>query len=59
MFQLHAVFAIRTLDERPNIFITDQPIFSSEKKLHEDYYRKGSAKKSVIVRLKGLDTKMN
>jgi hypothetical protein len=30
------------IDERPNIFIRDKPIFSSEKVLHKDYYRKGS-----------------
>jgi hypothetical protein len=31
-----------TLDERPSIFITDKRIFSSERMLHQDYYRKGS-----------------
>jgi hypothetical protein len=27
--------------------------------LHKDYYRKSSAEKSVVVGLKGLDTKTN
>jgi hypothetical protein len=53
--------AIHTLDERPNIFITDQPIFLSERMLHKDYYRKDSVgkKRSLVVRLKGLDAKTN
>jgi hypothetical protein len=37
----------------------DKPIFSSERMLHKDYYRKSSAEKSVVVGLKGLDTKTN
>jgi hypothetical protein len=50
-----------TLDERRSIFIIDKPIFSSERMLHKDYYRKSSVgkKKSVVVGLKGLDAKMN
>jgi hypothetical protein len=36
---------IRTLDERPSIFIRDKPILSSEKMLHKDYDCKGSVKK--------------
>jgi hypothetical protein len=48
-----------TLDERPSIFIRDKPIFSSEKMLHKDYYRKSSVeKKTLIVGLKGLDAKI-
>jgi hypothetical protein len=34
-----------TFDERPNIFIRGNPTFSSERMLHEDYYRKGSVEK--------------
>jgi hypothetical protein len=49
-----------SLDERPSIFIRDKPIFSSERMLHKDYYRRSSAeKRSLIVGLKGLDTKTN
>jgi hypothetical protein len=49
-----------TFDERPSIFITDNPIFSSERMLHKDYYRKSSVeKKSLVVILKGLDAKTN
>jgi hypothetical protein len=33
---------IRTLDERPNIFIRDKPISSSEGMLHKDYDHRGS-----------------
>jgi hypothetical protein len=55
--------AIRTLDERPSIFIRDKSIFSSEIMLHKDYYRKGSVIKkrkiSVVVSLKGFDAKTN
>jgi hypothetical protein len=31
-----------TFDERPSIFIRDKPIFSSERMLHKDYYRRSS-----------------
>jgi hypothetical protein len=31
--------AIRTLDERPSMFIGDRPILSSESMLRKDYYR--------------------
>jgi hypothetical protein len=34
--------AIRTLDERPNIFIRDKSIFLSERTLRKDYNRKYS-----------------
>jgi hypothetical protein len=52
--------AIRTLDKRPNIFIREKPILSSERMLYKDYDRKGSvAKKSVVVGLKGLGAKTN
>jgi hypothetical protein len=32
-------------DERSSIFIRDKLIFSSERMLHKDYYRKGSVQK--------------
>jgi hypothetical protein len=49
-----------TLDERLSIFITDNPIFSSER----CYIRTVTArvqlkKKSLVVGLKGLDAKSN
>jgi hypothetical protein len=34
-----------TFDERPSIFIRDKPIFSSERMVHKDYYRRSSAEK--------------
>jgi hypothetical protein len=44
--------------QRPSIFIRDKPIFSSERMLHKDYYRKSSVeKKTLIVDLKGLYAK--
>jgi hypothetical protein len=44
-----------------SIFIRDKPIFSSERMLRKDYYRKGSVakKQSLVVSHKGLDAKMN
>jgi hypothetical protein len=36
---------MHTRDERPSIFIRDIPIFSSERTLHKDYYRKSSVEK--------------
>jgi hypothetical protein len=39
--------------DRP-ISVTE-PIFSSERMLHKDYYSKNSVKKSMIMGLKGLD----
>jgi hypothetical protein len=35
--EIFSIFAMRTLDEGPSIFIRDKPIFSSERMLHEDY----------------------
>jgi hypothetical protein len=47
-------------DEMPSIFIRDKAIFSSERMLHKDDYRRSSGeKKCLVVGLKGLDTKMN
>jgi hypothetical protein len=39
-----------TLDERPSIFITDKPILSAEKMIHEDYYHKGSVGEKIAGR---------
>jgi hypothetical protein len=36
---------IRTLYERPSIFIKDEPVLSSERMLHKKYDRKGSVEK--------------
>jgi hypothetical protein len=44
-FQQHAISAILRLDGRQSIFIRDSPIFSSERRLHKEYYRKGSVEK--------------
>jgi hypothetical protein len=44
-------FSMRdTLDERRSIFIRDESIFSSERMLHTDYYRKGSVEKKNLTR---------
>jgi hypothetical protein len=51
---------IRTLDERPSIFVRDKPIFSSERMLHKENDNKVSiTKKSLVVSLKGLGAEMN
>jgi hypothetical protein len=37
------------------MFTRDKPVFSSERMLHKDYYRKGSVEKeTLVVGLKGL-----
>jgi hypothetical protein len=60
IFNDSAICAIRTLEERPSILITDKSIFSSERMLHKDYYRKSSVEKeTLVVILKGLDIKTN
>jgi hypothetical protein len=41
---------IRILDERPSVFIRDNPIFSSVIILLKDYDRKGSAERSFSGR---------
>jgi hypothetical protein len=49
-----------TFDQSPSIFVRDKPIFSSERMLCKEYYRKSSVeKKSLVVGLKGLDAKTN
>jgi hypothetical protein len=59
-FSKHAICGIRTLDEKPSVFIRDKPIFSSEMILHKGYYRKGSVeRKSLAVGLKGPGAKTN
>jgi hypothetical protein len=47
--------------KRPSTFIRDKPILSPERIFHKDYDGKGSVakKKSLIVILKGLDSKTN
>jgi hypothetical protein len=37
-----------TLNERPSILIRDKPIFSSERILHKDYYRRSSVEKENL-----------
>jgi hypothetical protein len=46
-------------DKRPDIFVRDKLILSSERMLQKDYDRKGPVKKSLVVILKGLDAKTN
>jgi hypothetical protein len=47
--------AKRTLDKKPSIITRDKSIFSSERKLRKDYYRKSSVgEKSLVVNVKGL-----
>jgi hypothetical protein len=46
--------------ERPSIFIRDKLIFSSERMLHKDYYRKSSvAEKIAGPEAQGVDAKTN
>jgi hypothetical protein len=45
------------LEECASIFIRENPIFSSERMLHKDYYRKNSVEKYLHAGLKGLDLK--
>jgi hypothetical protein len=58
--QKEEVNAKYTLDEEPSIFIRDNPILSSERILHKDYYRKSSVGKQISGRdLKGPGAKTN
>jgi hypothetical protein len=50
---------MQTTDERPSIFIIDNPIFSSQRMLYMEYYRKVSVEKSLVVILKGLNANTN
>jgi hypothetical protein len=49
-YSIHAICAIRTFDKRPSMFVRDKPIFSSERMLHKNYYRKGSVEKKISGR---------
>jgi hypothetical protein len=49
-FQLHAICVKCTTDERPSIFLRDKPIFSSERMIHNGYYRKSSVEKKISGR---------
>jgi hypothetical protein len=45
---------------KPSMFIRDKPIFSSERILYKEYYRKCSVEKRILaVSLKGLGAKTN
>jgi hypothetical protein len=52
---------IRIFDERPNIFIKDEPILPSERLLHKDYDHNGSVaeNKSLVLSFKMLGVKTN
>jgi hypothetical protein len=57
----YAACAIRTLD-KGEAYSKDTNTLPSEKKLHNDYHRKGSVtkkKKSLVVSLKGPGAKKN
>jgi hypothetical protein len=43
----------------PAAILIDRPSFASERILHNDYGRKGSVEKMLVVSLKGLGAKMN
>jgi hypothetical protein len=47
-FSVDAICAKCTLGDRPSIFIRDKTIFSSERMLHKDYYRKGPVEKKNV-----------
>jgi hypothetical protein len=49
-FNLHVIYATRPLDERPSIFISNKPIFSSERMLEKDYDLKDSVEKIISGR---------
>jgi hypothetical protein len=51
--------AIRTLEERPSIFITNKVIFSSERVLYKTMIAWDQLKKSLVVSPKGLGDKTN
>jgi hypothetical protein len=56
----YTVCVKRILDERSSIFVRDKLIFSSERMLRKDYYRRSSVEKKIlVVGLKGLDAKTN
>jgi hypothetical protein len=49
-------FSVRSV---PGLYNEDARVFSSERMLHKDYYRRSSAEKYLVVGLKGLDAKTN
>jgi hypothetical protein len=57
--QQHAIWAIRTLDDRPSIFIRNTPILSSERMLYKGFATRVKLKKNLVVGLKELDAKTN
>jgi hypothetical protein len=60
-FSITCICVKCTLDEKPSTFIRDNPIFSSERMLHKDYYRKSSVgkKKPLVVGLVGPGANTN
>jgi hypothetical protein len=42
------LYAKCTVDEGPSIFVKEKPIFSSERMLYKDYYRKSSVEKENL-----------
>lgn len=46
----NAISVICTLDERASILVRDKAIFSSDRMLRTDYYRKGLAEKKIFGR---------
>jgi hypothetical protein len=44
------VWSLVRSDEMPNIFMRDKPIFSAERMLHKDYYRRSSTEKKISGR---------
>jgi hypothetical protein len=60
VFSAGPLGALRDYISEPSKLNAVKPIFSSERMLHKDYYRRSSAeKKNLVVGLKGLDAKTN
>jgi hypothetical protein len=54
-----SVLSVLSLHNEKQLPLEEKPIFSSERILHKDYYRKSSAgKKSLVVVLKRPDAKI-
>jgi hypothetical protein len=47
-FKYNVLHAIRTLKKRPDMFMRDKRILTSERILHKDYERKGSVSKKNL-----------
>jgi hypothetical protein len=58
-FSITCLCAKYTLDEEPNIYVRDKPIFSSEGCYIRTITARVELKKSVVVGLKGPDAKTN